>query len=162
LILNQRKIIKIINKSSAGNNRYIGSQNSTTDLLIFQDADDIPHYQRNQIIHQCFKNYPNIVHILHGFSRIKINKKFDINNIPIKILNHNIFTDHTEMASYHLTNGNIAIRRSIINNIEWDIKKFRGQDVRLNKNIYKKYGEYLIIRLQLYIYRENLTTRYNI
>ena len=66
------------------------------------------------------------------------------------------------MASYHLTNGNIAIRRSIINNIEWDIKKFRGQDVRLNKNIYKKYGEYLIIRLQLYIYRENLTTRYNI
>ena len=65
------------------------------------------------------------------------------------------------MALYNRTNGNIAIRQKIIYDIKWEIKKFRGQDVVFNKNIYTKFGKYLIIKLPLYIYREQFTSKYS-
>ena len=156
------KIIRIKEKSPAGRNRYLGSENAEGDIIIFQDADDLPHNQRNEIIDKCFINYPHIVHILHGFSRLKIDKKYDVNDIPIKILHHNIFCNHPEMASYNLTNGNIAIAKRIVDKIPWETKKFRGQDVALNRNIYSVFKEYLIIRLQLYVYRQQFTSKYAI
>lgn len=156
------KIIKIRPKSPAGKNRFLGSKEAEGDIIIFQDADDLPHFQRNEIIQKCFMKYPEIVHILHGFSRHVDNTYYNLEHmeIPSIILNHNIFLNHKEMASYNLTNGNMAIRKKIVNDIDWDIKKFRGQDVSLNKNIYKKYGQYMIIKMKLYTYRENLTSKY--
>ena len=154
------KIIRIKEKSAAGKNRYIGTKEAIGDIIIFQDADDLPHPQRIEIIQRCFKQYPSINHILHSCSRSIMNTFYNIDKIPTKICKHNIFLNQQEMGNYKLTNGNIAIRNKIVNEIKWDIKNFRGQDVQLNKNIYEKYGEYMIIVLALYVYREKLTTRY--
>jgi len=154
------KIICIEEKSPAGKNRHIGSNEAMGDIIIFQDADDIPHPQRNEIIHRCFIEYLDIDHILHGLSNNNIiNKRYDINKIPAKILYHNIFNNHTEMASYKLTNGNIAIRKNIVNRVKWEDEKYRGQDVIFNKNLYEILRKYLIIQLPLYIYRENLSVK---
>ncbi len=141
------KIVCVEEKSPAGRNRHLGSKEAGGDIIIFQDADDLPHLQRNEIIQKIFINNPNIVHILHGMSRKNHNTYFDTNRIPTKICQHNMFNNHKEMAFYSLTNGNIAIRKYIVNQIDWDLKNFRGQDVQLNKNIYDKFKEYLIIRL---------------
>lgn len=154
------KIIKLIEKSPAGRNRYIGAKEAIGDIIIFQDADDLPHIQRNEIINKCFINNPKIVHVLHGFSRYMTNKMYDINNIPSVTLHYNIFFNHKEMSKYNITNGNIAIRKNIVDIINWDTKRYRGQDVALNKNIYAMFKMYLIIKLPLYVYRENLTTRW--
>jgi hypothetical protein len=154
------KIIKLREKSPAGKNRYLGSKEAVGDIIIFQDADDLPHTQRNEIIKKCFDDYPSIVHLLHGYSRNYINRIYETDNIPHRIFNHNIFLNHKEMASYRITNGNIAIRKEIVDKIRWELKKFRGQDVALNKNIYRTYGVYLVVLLPLYIYREHFTVKY--
>ncbi len=97
-------IIKLKEKSPAGRNRYLGTKMAKGEIIIFQDADDLPHYQRNEIIYKCFIDYPEIVHILHGFSRMSINRIYNMDNIPIRILKHNIFKNHAEMALYNMTN----------------------------------------------------------
>ena len=158
--LYELKIICVKEKSPAGRNRHLGSKDATGDIIIFQDADDLPHLQRNEIIYKCFINYPQIDHILHGYSRYHIiYKKYNINNIPIKIFNHNMFYNHNEMASYNLTNGNIAIRKNVIDKVKWEDEKYRGQDVIFNKNLYTLLRKYLIIRLPLYVYREKLSVK---
>ena len=70
-----------------------------------------------------------------------------------------MFNNHKEMASYNLTNGNIAIRRNIVDKVRWETKKYRGQDVIFNKNLYSTLRKYLIIRLPLYVYRERLSVK---
>lgn len=152
------RIIKLVDKSPAGKNRQIGSREARGDIVIFQDADDLPHFQRNEIIQKCFDDYPDIVHIVHSYSRHIVNRSFK--NIPTRILNHNIFLNHKEMAMYRLTNGNIAIRKNIVESIKWEVNKYRGQDVALNRNIYSRYRRFLVIYLPLYVYREEYTTRY--
>lgn len=155
------KIIKIEKKSPAGNNRYIGSKESRGNIIIFQDADDIPHSQRIEMIEYFFKKYPDIMHICHGYSRFVISKRYNPSNVKYEIYAHNMFLNHKEMASYNLTNGNIGIRRNIVEKVKWEKTKFRGQDVAFNRNIYQVYKKFLLIKLPLYVYREHLTTRYN-
>lgn len=153
-------IIKLRNKSPAGNNRYLGTKESNGDIIVFQDADDYPHIQRIEIIEYFFYKFPDIVHICHAYSRTNIIKTVNISEIKYEIMKHNIFLNHKEMAKYSLTNGNIAIRKSIMNRVKWELKKFRGQDVAFNRNIYSVYSKFLLIKFPIYIYREQYTTRY--
>lgn len=153
-------IIKIKGISNAGNSRYIGTNESNSSIIVFQDADDLPHIQRLECINYYFNKYPNINHICHAYSRKTIFSKYNVNNVPIEIINYNIFNDANKMERYKLTNGNIAIRKEIISNIEWIKNKQRGQDVALNKNIFKVYNKFLMIKVPLYIYRQEYTTKF--
>lgn len=154
------KIIKINRRSPAGNNRYLGTKEASGNIIIFQDADDYPHIQRVEIIEYFFNKFPDIVHICHAYSRTNIIRAININEIKYEIMKHNIFLNHREMSKYSLTNGNIAIRKSIMNEVKWELKKFRGQDVAFNRNIFAVYGKFLLIKFPIYIYREQHTTRY--
>ena len=153
------EIIDIPEKSPAGNNRYLGSQRAKGNIIIFQDADDLPHKQRNEIIEHFFSQFPDIVHICHSYTFTFSNEKYDLNDIKYKILQYNIFCSHGSMGLLKITNGNIGIRKEILNKINWDTKSFRGQDVAMNKEIYNKFKKSLFIRAVLYTYRKNLSTR---
>lgn len=61
------QLIEIEEKQLAGENRNRGVTHSTMDLVIFQDADDIPHPQRIEIIKEAFFSH-NLVCLRHGFS----------------------------------------------------------------------------------------------
>src|SRR5690606_16345790 len=112
---------------------------------------------RTEIIENLFLKHENINHICHAYTRIKHNITFDINRINYKIMKQNVFENKILMGKMKLHNGNISIRKSIINKIVWDRKRYRGQDVQLNKNIFKVYKKFIFIQLPIYIYRENFT-----
>ena len=153
-------IIKKTGISNAGNSRYIGAIEATSSIIVFQDVDDLPHIQRLECVNYYFNKYPNINHICHSYSRRTLYGKYNINNIPIEIINYNIFNDANKMERYKLTNGNISIRKEVLFNVEWIRDKLRGQDVALNKNIYKVYKIFLMIKVPLYIYRQEYTTKF--
>ena len=62
------KILRTFGKQSAGLNRNIASSHATGDIFIYQDADDIPHPQRVEIVKFLFENY-FIVRFLPYFCR---------------------------------------------------------------------------------------------
>ncbi len=59
------KFLKHSGKKSAGQNRNLACEIATGDLIICQDADDIPHPQRVEIVKYIFENY-YVDHLLHG------------------------------------------------------------------------------------------------
>lgn len=56
---------------SEPNNRNLACSNATSDILICQDADDLSHYRRIEIIKHFFENY-DIQHLMHGMSEDEI------------------------------------------------------------------------------------------
>ena len=156
------KIIKIKNKSAAGNNRYLGTKEAKGNIVIFQDADDIPHKQRLEIMKYFFDKYPDVLHICHKFTKNKSDIKYydNISKIKHRYLESDIFLDPRKRKPERITNGNIGIRKHIYDNLNWYKNRFRAQDIALNSNIYNKYKKTLIIMEPLYIYRHNLSLVY--
>jgi len=58
----------------AGENRNIAAENSSGDILICQDADDLPHPQRIEIIKKIFKTL-KVDYLIHYCCRLPFNKK---------------------------------------------------------------------------------------
>lgn len=161
-------IVEIKGKSLSGNTRYVGIQNTdeNTEIIIFQDADDIPHRQRIEIIKYLFDKHSNIVHICHKWSKdfdhYNKNKLYNLKNIKYEIPKFNIFSDKLYRQRQHITNGNIAIKKNIYDKILWFKNKFRQQDISTNINIYNKFKKTIYIKEELYLYRcFNSTFKYN-
>jgi hypothetical protein len=55
-------------KVTHGPNRQAASEASTGDLIIYTDADDIPHFKRVETIKHFFMNY-DVLHINHWFCK---------------------------------------------------------------------------------------------
>jgi hypothetical protein len=158
-------IIEIPKPSLAGNTRHIGLRRASHEIIIFQDADDIPHDQRVEMIKYFFDKYPEIVHICHKWSKrpATFNKtRYNIEkDIEVVIPKNNIFMS-TYRQIEHIANGNIAIRKRIYKNVGWYERMHRKQDIQTNINIYNKYRKTLFIRAEIYLYRcENSSCKIN-
>ena len=143
-------IIRTSKKRFAGENRRIGAENANTDIIVFQDADDLPHIQRLEAIKYLFDKNPECVHICHSFTHNSYDlKNYNINSIPHRK------TSYTGGSG--IANGTPSIRKRILaDNINWFEDRRTGEDTSFNKTISKKYQNTIIITVPLYLYR-----RYN-
>lgn len=142
------------NKQYAGQNRQIAYNLCTSNIIIFQDCDDLTHKQRNEIFLKIHKKTKS-PHILHGYTG-DINaqyKNIDMDNIKIS---HKINNSST-------ANGPIFIKKSIYGNIKFPNHKI-GEDVTLNNKLFRlnkalfRLNTVLIENRDIYIYRADLSS----
>ncbi len=151
-------IITSKQKLYAGQNRNIACQRAKGNVLICQDADDIPHPQRVEIIKYFFSNY-QIDHLMHRWVTIKkdfdafVNKSIQIPEIEF------IFPQNFQQAWNFgcITNGNVAISRDAFDMIKWSSKP-RGQDVQFNAAVYSQFPNRIVISAPLLGYRNFLSS----
>jgi Glycosyltransferases, probably involved in cell wall biogenesis len=150
----------------AGENRNIGCRNATGDIFILQDADDIPHPQRIEIISYFFEHYP-IDHLMHYYEMVNSHKKstnfsliHDIKNIRHEHRKQFRSINVSNIRGNHLFhNGNIAIKKRVFDHIQWSNTLKRGQDYDFNLRIYEKFNKQtLLLHIPLMYYRMFLST----
>lgn len=141
------KIITSNQKLYAGQNRNIGCSHAIGDIFICQDADDLPHPQRIEIIKYFFSKF-NLDHLLHGYDLIPKRKKYNLQEIPYKFCNN-----YKEVGD--VANGNAAIARHVFEKIKWSSVP-RGQDCEFNSNVYHYFKNNLVVQIPLLIYRRYL------
>ncbi len=158
----QLEIVEVRGKSLAGKNRLIGTKIAKGKIIIFQDADDIPHPQRIEIIKYFFDKFPNIVHIAHQFCYYNNETKYKLENISYQKLEKNIFSIPMIRKAENVTHGNIAIRKQIYSKLNWFTSIQRGQDVAINMDIFNKFHSSIFIRVPIYQYLINRSSKYMI
>ncbi len=162
LILSEKKLF-------AGPNRNKACEHATGDLLICQDADDIPYPQRVEIIKYFFKTYA-IDHLIHQWSELnqdgtlpfeRRDKLFRLHLLLYKDFSQmqffypKTFNDVWEPDTF--TNGNIAISRRVFDAVKWSDEP-RGQDSIFNKNVYARFQNCIAIKVPLLVYRSFLSS----
>lgn len=150
----QLKIIRHAGKKSAGQNRNIACENSSGDIILCQDADDIPHPQRVEIIKYIFENY-EIDHLIHKWANSDYCfLPYDLNKL--KILRCKTYA---QADSHHfIHNGNICITREVAKKIKWEGTFSVGEDVRFNKKVYQLFNNNAVLLAPLLIYRKELSS----
>jgi glycosyltransferase involved in cell wall biosynthesis len=139
-------------RQTAGANRNRGSDVALGDVVIYQDADDIPHPQRVEIIAGLFEKY-EIEHLMHlfyhhdardeSFSAKEAAKRSRYRTAPI---------------AAGITNGNPAVARSVWQAIRWPEYAQIGEDVDFNARIYAYTKRTVITELPLMTYRQRLSS----
>jgi len=150
-------ILRHTGKRSAGMNRNLACKASKGDLIICQDADDIPHPQRVEIVRFLFENYP-IIHLMHTYFYEKPDWEFapyckeDINPYFF----HN-FDQLSSVYQDHLHNGNISFLREVSQNLHWEDVFGFDHDVKFNRDAYRLFKEGAAIDRDLILYRQRLS-----
>lgn len=146
-------------RQGPGKNRNTACSYATGDVFICQDADDIPHPQRTEVIHYFFSIYA-LDHLMHEYTRISESDDAVLFN-DYSLLGHIQFlslpTFEEVFQVRKFTNGNVAIARSVFEQLQWPDQS-RGEDVLFNRAVYEKCNQCVVIRAQLHGYREFLSS----
>ncbi len=144
----------------AGPNRNRAFDFATGELIICQDADDLPHPQRIEIIHAVYRDYaPD--HIMHNYildgSKEVGWEAFDLNEIPVRRPTswHSLLRDFKKV-----THGNVAVSRRVLSKIKWPNMRV-GEDCAFNKKCLEYFGNTVVIDWPLYLYREQNSSGHN-
>ena len=165
------KIIKNSGRLSPGENRNIGAEHAVGDIIVFQDADDLPHLQRVEIAKHFFETY-DIVHLIHcwipqkewfstgvsfeeyrkediAFQRVKSYEEKHISRLVKRYEQAN--------PPWYLHNGNICISRRVIEEVKYGTG-FLGEDVDFNRRVCRHFQRSIVIKANLVIYRNLLSS----
>lgn len=154
------KILRHNGKRSAGVNRLLACKSASGDLIVCQDADDIPHPQRIEIVSYVFENYP-ICHLLHMYTLKKDVSltyegefcSYSKEEIPLYSFPRYDDLYRTPIFDCSLHNGNICFLRPLIESVQWDDVFECDHDVKFNRDVYRLFQNHGAIPCDLMIYR---------
>jgi len=142
----------------AGTNKNICCNHATGDIFIIQDADDIPHPQRVEIIKYFFENY-EVDHIMHRYFWLDYPKDVDFvlqknfASIPVS------WAQNYPCCDINYTNGEIALTKEVFNKIQWTAWSV-GEDVIFNREVYVQFKHCLLIDIPLLSYNFFLSSHF--
>lgn len=113
---------------TAGINRNNAAFHSTGDILITQDADDLPHPQRVEIIKYLFENF-YVEFLMHRFA-VTNQALIEYPLSEIEGLSH-YFNEYGDLHWDRVHNGNVALARHVLNKVQWSDSSY-GEDVCFN------------------------------
>ena len=155
------RLLRSEEKGSAGYNRNRACSVAKGKLIITQDADDLPHPQKVEIIAYLFEKYP-IDHLLHTFVRepdgFSFYRKEDL--VPLVF---RTYSDALSCASIRMMNGQPSFTWQFGTFVKWPEEESFGEDLMFNRQAYR-YGHWggrwkcVVIDCPLIIYREELST----
>lgn len=139
-------------KQYAGQNREIAYNICSSDIIIYQDCDDIVHFQRNEIILDTFTKNPCEV-VYHGFILLKKPyqgklKKIDLENIKVV---------SNQIKGINVHHGVVSLHKNKIGQLKFD-NSMKGQDVKLRQFLEKKYNILIIALDNIYLYNNYLSS----
>ena len=157
-------LIRNAERTSAGKNRNLGSDAASGDILMFQDADDIPHPQRVEIVKYFFEKY-DICHLMHFYVSAKSilhDAKpphefiwYDKTKIVTRV--HARYEESSPHLPFH--NGQPCILRSLSKLIKWPDQWSVGEDVMYSQNVYRAFpAQTMIVTAHLVLYRCELSS----
>lgn len=145
-------VVHSADRQTAGCNRNRALDVSRGDILLYQDADDLPHPQRVEIIAGLFEKY-RIDHLMHAFDRS--GASFSEELTLKKAAKHTTYRMDSRLGG--VVHGNSAVARSVFSAVRWPEYAEVGEDLEFNALVYKHTRWTAVLGLPLYAYRQHLS-----
>ncbi len=144
----------------AAQNRKFAAKASSGDLLLFQDADDLPHPKRVEIVKYIFE-HNQIHHLVHSY--VPQNGQFpdySSESMPLIRSTFDLLVEGipSEGANIPLHHGHACMTRSVIASTHWKKDHEPGEDLHFNILAMRKFmGASYVTPLRLVLFRSDLS-----
>ena len=147
-------------RRNAAQNRNRGTAASRGHVVVYQDADDVPHAQRIEVIRHLFTHF-EIEHLMHGFMMTVNGHTPDGWTVGRYDVQH-AARQHTKRVRRYafemgLTNGNPAVLRSLAMASPWPEHRSVGEDVAFNALACARSRSNATLPWGLLLYRQHLS-----
>jgi hypothetical protein len=148
-------IIRNDGRVADGQNRTKAMDRSTGDILVFSDADDLPHPQRIEITKYIFENY-EVDFLLHSFAfaRKDIHPIFNDHLVPMKYAKFDDLLTYAYASNVRVTSGSPCSLRKVGDAIKW----YETADQDYAREAYRQFKNCIFINENLILYRVNLSS----
>lgn len=151
------KIITHPEKRWSGYNRNSACSHASGEILICQDADDIPHLQRIETISYFFETY-QIDLLLHKWVPIEETDLFFTTFYQKEKIPFFFITKPTQLKhSGPIHHGNNAISAKVFKKFKWNNLP-QGEDYLFNRSVIQEFRKSVIIDAGLLLYRFQLSS----
>jgi len=149
------KIIKHQEQLEPAINRNVACEASEGDLLICQDADDLPHRQRIQILKYLFENY-KIDFLIHKF--VFDEQEFPRCNLRDMPAVCDCIRGIDENKLTYIQQGCPALTRKVFQQVQWT-KRNGGpfEDEVFKEKVFALFEDSFILSVPLVLYRSHLS-----
>lgn len=145
-------LIKRSEKYSAGSNRNAATAYATGDIIMAQDADDLPHPQRVECIKYMFEHYV-VEHLLHTYISDEMSfTSYDVHNLKAYPRTRYRFTN----APVHF--GHVCVLQKVAQKVPWPEYFEPGEDMQFNRSVGKNFRHTVILNADLIAYRKTLSS----
>lgn len=142
-------------KAYAGKNRNRAASASTGDVLIYQDADDVSHPQRVEVMKHLFGHF-FVEHLLHGYTQSAVTPAWLAQRFQ-RAVDRARYVPYSYTHEFH--NGNAVTTREVFRHVRWAEDVARGQDVVYNHAVRQRFPKRMVrLSLPLLAYRQHLST----
>lgn len=127
------RLLEHSSRKSAGENRNLASDIAQGDILIYQDADDLPHPQRIQMIKSVFEEYA-IDHLIHLWQGVEPFEQLSISRDELQQIKNKA---QLFESTFRIHNGSLSILKQVYSKIHWDETWSPGEDLTYNERLIK-------------------------
>lgn len=149
------KILKHKEKYPPGKNRNLACQASSGELILCQDADDLPHPQRVEIIKHLFEHY-ELEHLLHQWQQA--DTVFKTYTLQESVPSCASFRIYEQINIPEVHNGSVAFTRPLFDKVHWQPLTGISEDALFNRTAYVFTKHRTVLQLSLLKYRYQLST----
>ena len=143
-------------RSYPANARNTACEESSGDLLICQDADDVPHPRRVEIIKHLFEHY-QIDILLHRWS--PSSETFEPYTVEESIplaLSVDLYAEVEPQFDF-IHNGSPALLKAVTQRVKWPPMPLR-EDMTFNAEVFRYFPHKVVLDERLVIYRFELSS----
>ena len=136
---------------SEGENRNRACDAAKGDMMICNDADDLPHPQRVEVIKYFFDNFP-IDFLIHTYTQ-SIEDWTVLNPSEIPFVVPKMVNEGGPHA-----NGAVTVSQKIKKRLSWNPAFQQCVDAQFNEWVYHLFPNRMLIRTPIYLYRSDLSS----
>ena len=143
--------------ANAAQNRNRGTAASTGSVIVYQDADDLPHPQRIELLRHLFDAF-DVDHVMHGFrSGREVDPEWRSTRRSLDQLAREAVRRPDYVFEYATTNGNPAVSSRVAHAVQWPEHLAVGEDVAFNRAACDASRACVVVPWPLLHYRQHLS-----
>lgn len=152
-------VMEVPSQMPPGAARQIATRDTACDIVVYQDADDIPHPQRIEILRRFFAE-TEYVHVNHAWTPPDVAFQSQ-DTYHIVADTQELLAEYGESGSFPMpygapwkvvTVGNPAVRRCVLSDCHWNLVMMNGEDALFCVDVLRKYHRSAIISNRIYQY----------
>ncbi len=142
-------------KQLPGTNRNVACKAAQGDLIVCQDADDLPHPQRIEAVRYLFEHF-KVEHLLHQWLPSDGTfEPFQIQGLERECVQYRNY-EQIDLPRIH--NGSVCFLRSVFEQIHWRPHLTIDEDSIFNRHSYAFFPAHYVLSQPLIHYRGELST----